>query len=329
MGLAPLEGIAVNWFLFTFMLLKPPGVDGAGDDRPTVIVVTGAEGTPEYGREFATWSGRWETAAEKGGARFLGFGCEPAGDLSDRDRLRQTLADAENGSEHELWLVLIGHGTFDGREAKFNLRGPDVSATGLAAWLAPIQRPVAVINCASSSGPFLQALAAPGRVVITATKSGYEQNFTRFGDALSRAITDPAADFDKDGQTSLLEAYLAASRQTQETYRLEGRLATEQALLDDNGDAVGTRADLFRGLRPAHEPIRNAISDGSRAHQWHLVRNFDEADSSPAFRKQRDALELAVIQLRDQKEGLNPADYRRQFESLLLELAKLYERSRD
>ena len=98
--------------------------------------------------------------------------------------------------------MLIGHGTFNGKEAKFNLRGPDLSATNLAEWLAPVERPVAVIDTSSASGPILNELSKPGRVIITATRSGYEQNYTRFGQFFSKAISDSKADLDKDGQVS-------------------------------------------------------------------------------------------------------------------------------
>src|ERR1019366_7106008 len=128
---------------------------------------------------------------------------------------------------------------YDGHSTKFNLRGPDISATDLAAALKPCLRPLAVIDCASASGPFINALSGPNRVIITATRSGSEVNATRFGGYLAKAIADPAADLDKDGQTSLLEAFLLASRETQQFYREAGRLATEHALLDDNGDGLG------------------------------------------------------------------------------------------
>ena len=155
-----------------------------------------------------------------------------------------------------MWLVLIGHGTFDGKEARFNLRGPDVSADELALWLKPFRRPLAVIDTASCSAPFLNLLSATNRVIITATRSGNEQNFTRFGQYLAQALTDPEANLDKDGQVSLLEAFLTASHQAAEFYKLQGRLVTEHALLDDNGDGLGTPADWFRGLRAIKRPKR-------------------------------------------------------------------------
>src|SRR5213076_1421481 len=133
----------------------------------------------------------------------------------------------------------LGHGTFDRRSAKFNLRGADLSADELAKWLAPVHRPLVVIDAASASGPFIKALSGPDRVIVTATRSGDEQNATRFGGFLADAVSDPLADLDKDGQTSLLEAFLVAAKRVDASYTEAGLLATEHALLDDNGDGLG------------------------------------------------------------------------------------------
>ena len=100
---------------------------------------------------------------------------------------------------------------------------PGCPAAELAVWLKPFRRPLAVINTASCSAPFLNLLSAANRVVITATRSGYEQNYTRFGQYLAEALADPGADLDKDGQVSLLEAFLTASHQAAEFYKVQGR----------------------------------------------------------------------------------------------------------
>ena len=293
-------------------------------DQPTVVVVVGAAGSEEYGRQFTLWAERWQRAAETGGARCLTVGLESSNGQSDRQRLQGLLRRESLSGRGEFWLLLIGHGTFDGRSAKFNLRGPDVSAGELKEWLSEVDRPTAVINCASASGPFLRTLSAEGRIVISATKSGFEQNFARFGDYLSQTITDPAADLDKDGQTSLLEAFLSASHRTQEFYRVEGRLPTEHALLDDNGDALGSRADWFRGLRAIRDAGNGKALDGLRSHQRHLVRSRRERQLSAEQRRRRDELELAVIQLRRSKSQQTEQAYFQQLERLLLQLADLY-----
>ncbi len=296
-----------------------------GSVRPTVIVVVGASGADQYASEFAEWAGRWRQACEKSDARFTAIGLEDRPDPTDCNDLQAALAKEASQTVTPLWLVLIGHGTYDGRTARFNLRGPDVSAEELAAWLEPISRPVAIINTASSSAPFLNKLSRPGRVVVTATKSGFEQNYARFGQFLTEAIIDPDADLDKDGQTSLLEAFLNASYQTGEFYGAEGRLATEHALLDDNGDGLGTPADWFRGIRPVQRARDDAELDGYRAHQFCLLPSQAETDMPPALRAERDRLEIEVMRLRDARDSLAEDEYFARLEALLYQIARIYE----
>jgi len=298
----------------------------SANDAPTAIVATGAPGTKEYAKQFGEWSAQWKKACDAGGVRLVSIGqSELAEDRpTDKQRLIDALKATPTRSAHPLWIVLLGHGTFDGRAAKFNLRGPDVSADELAEWLRGFERPVVVVNAASASAPFLKALTAPDRVVITATKSGYEQNYARFGGLFSDAIADPKSDLDKDGQTSMLEAFLVASRGVDAFYAAENRLATEHALLDDNGDGLGTRSDWFRGIRPVKRASKVAQPDGYRAHQLHLVPSEFERHLPADLRQRRDALELRVLQLRDAQDQMTEDAYLTRVEPLLIELAKVY-----
>lgn len=297
----------------------------ASDDKASVLVVVGAEGTAEYGAMFRAWSENWRAAAEKGSAGFHSIGIDPAAIANDRDLLRERLAvEAIANTSEPLWLVLVGHGTYDGREAKFNLRGPDLTPGDLAGWLRPAKRPVVVINCASASAPFLNALSGRNRVIITATRSGHELNFARFGQYLSEAIADPKADLDKDDQVSVLEAFLTASSRTAEYYRSRAQLATEHALLDDTGDELGTPSDWFRGVHAIKRAKDGAPVDGVRAHQIHLVASNREKAIPPEVRQRRDQLELEVARLRDRKGQLAEDAYFARLEPLLLELARLY-----
>ena len=295
------------------------------EPRASVVIVVGAEGAAEYAARFRQWAGRWEEAAKRGNADFVQIGLDESGQTSDRERLQQWLAKNAAPCPEPLWLILIWHGTFDGKTARFNLRGPDVSAAELANWLKPHNRHTAIINCASSSGPFLNELSGPNRVVITATKSGFEYNFARFGDYLSAAMTNPAADLDKDEQTSLLEAFLLASSGVREFYASEGRLATEHALLDDNGDHLGTPPDWFQGVHAVKTPKDGASADGLLAAQMHLVRSRGEEQLAPAVRSRRDEIEQDLARLRARRPQLAEDEYLKLLEPLVIELARLYE----
>lgn len=295
----------------------------ATDDRPCVVVVVGAPGTPEYATQFRRWAELWRTAAQKGNAQAVVVGLDKEGAVNDRDRLRSALAEKPDGKE-PVWLVLIGHGTYDGREAKFNLRGPDVSDAELAEWLTPVKRPVALLDCSSGSSPFLNRLSAPNRVIVTATRSGHELNFARLGQYLAEAIGNPDADLDKDGQVSLLEAFLTASGHVNEFYKSQARLATEHALLDDNGDRLGTPAEWFRGVRATRRAKDGAPLDGLRAHQFHLIPSERERAMPAETRQKRDEIELAVAALREKKDKVSADEYYEQLEKLMVELAKIY-----
>lgn len=311
---------AIACWVALLVLIFPRGAGAAG----TVIIVTGAPGGAEFADGLAKQSSAWREAAQKGDARVveIGVGGEDA-KISDAEKLRTTLTSEKPDGQDALWLVLNGHGTWDGKIARFNLRGPDVSADDLADWLKPINRPAAIINTASSSAPFMAKLAAPGRIVITATRSGSEQNLTRFGKYLTAVLTDKAADLDTDGSVSLLEAFLAASRKTTEFYQTESRLATEHALIDDNGDGLGTPADWFKGLRAAKKSDKNAVTDGAAARHFYLIPPVSEKQWPPEKIKQRTQLEARLAALREEKAAMKGDDYYAQVEVLLLELARL------
>jgi hypothetical protein len=296
----------------------------AADDRPSVLIVVGAAGSPEYAAQFRKWTEQWKQTATKSGAELTIIGETKEEGASDLDRLRAFLAQKAGDGQKPLWIVLIGHGTYDGREAKFNLRGPDVTDLQFSEWLTPIKRPVALLDCTSASAPFLNRLSGPNRVIVTATRSGNEINFARLGEYLAGAIADPSADLDKDGQVSLLETFLTASKRVGEYYRTHAQLATEHALLDDNGDRLGTPADWFRGVHATRRAKDGAPLDGIRAHQFHLIPSDRERGMSEADRQRRDQLEQSLAALREQKSKLGEEEYYKQIEPLLVELARIY-----
>jgi len=304
------------------------------DDKPTVIVVVGVDGTPEYGATFAKSADAWADAAKRGGANLVVIGrdkIDSTKDVTDetldidKSKLHNAVLEALKEKSAPLWLVFLGHGTFDGKEAKFNLRGADVSDQELTNWFKPNTRPLAFIDCSSSSAPFLNKMSGRGRVVITATRTGQELNYARFGEYFAAAIGSPAADIDKDGETSLLEAFLAASHGVAEFYKGEGRIMTEHALLDDNGDALGITADWFQGVRATEKAKDGKPVDGPRAHQWALIRSPAEAALPAEVRAQRDEIELKLEALRGIKTTLDEDEYYTELDGLLVGLAKIYQ----
>ncbi len=292
-------------------------------DEAAVIIAVGASGEEAYADDFAKWAASWQQAAAAGKARVQTIGAG-AGEKDALARLRAAVVAEAKEDTSPIWLVLLGHGTFDGRDGKFNLRGDDVAASEIAAWLKECTRPVVVVCGFSASGAFLKPLSAPGRVIVTATKSGAENNFARFGGYFAEAVADPGADLDHDGQTSVLEAWLAAAQRTAEFYKTEGRIATEHSLLEDNGDGLGTPAEWYSGLRVVKKPKDGKAPDGLRASQFALVPSAAERGLSPELRAQRDALETELAKLREAKATLPEKEYFAKLEALLLQLARLY-----
>ncbi|WP_437194293.1 hypothetical protein [Planctomicrobium sp. SH527] len=302
--------------------LLAAGEPAAQEYRGDLLIVVGSTGEPDYSRQFQEWTENWKAVATAGQIRIQQLGGDDAtGTLPE---IEQAIRPLHNNSQLPLWIVLIGHGTFDGRNSRFNLPGNDLAPATLNEWLAPISRPIGVICCFSASAPFLQTLAAPNRVVISATNSGSDVNFSRFGGYLAAALNDPSADLDKDGQTSLLEAFLLGSAQTQEFYSGDGRIPTEHPVLDDNGDGRPVPPEGFEGLQPVQrkdDPQR--LPDGFIAHQWHLRASDADATLSPEAIAKRNTLELQIARLRVQKKDLSEAEYDTRLEVLLVEMAKL------
>ena len=294
-------------------------------EPPVVAVVVGAAGQPEYGKAFDSWADRWEAAAGAAGAAYVAIGREDEGDLTDREQLEKFLAEHKAASPAPLWLILVGHGTYFRETAKFNLRGPDITSKELAQWLDAVERPVVVINSFSSSGAFLADLKAPQRVIVTATQSGAEQNYARFGEYLSKAIADASADLDHDKQVSLLEAFLSASGQVQQFYEDDARLATEHALLEDNADGLGTPATFFRGVRAVRKAKDDAPLDGSLAARTVLIPGNVDRGFTPAQLARRREIEAEIDRVRKLKGVLDDELYYKELQPWLVLLAELYE----
>ncbi len=315
-----------GWLLGLAILMLPLWTfPSQAVETPSIITVLGASGEDAYSTNFLSQVRQWKSISAESHARLVEIGTDSNPKTNDLTALGDTLRLEPKDGADPLWLILIGHGTFDGHDARFNLRGPDLSAAQLAAWLQPFRRIVVVIDTTSGSAPFINTLSATNRVIISATKSGNELNFARFGQYLAEALSNPASDLDHDGSISLLEIFLAAAARVREFYQTENRLVTEHALIDDNGDQKGTPAEWFRGVRVTQAPKDGSKPDGLLANRIFLKPDPSEQNWTPEVRAGRDRLEDAIQELREKKSAMAETEYLKKLETLLLELAEIYE----
>jgi hypothetical protein len=220
-------------------------------------------------------------------------------------------------ADDDFALILIGHGSFDGVEYKFNLVGPDITAAKIAAVCDRIEaKRQLVVDTTSASGGALQVLERPGRAVITATKSGTEKNSTVFVRYWVEALQDPAADADKSDSISAMEAFTYAAKKTAAFYDSQKRLATEHAVFNDVGRGEAVRAA--------------GNGQGALMSSFTLVRlgTSQQAASDPAKRAllhKKEELEQEIDTLKYQKAAMDPDDYKKQLTGALVELAKVQE----
>ena len=284
------------------------------DPNKFAVIVTGAGGETVYTKQFEQWTTELQTALSD----HYGFGAEHTKVVPNAtaEEVKRTFAQLKTqlDANNVVFVFLIGHGSFDGKESKFNLVGPDLSASDYNALLASLPtRRVVVFNMSSASGEFAKSLSAKGRIVITATKSGQESNATRFPGFFIAALNAKDADADQDGHISVLEAFVYANRLTADFYTRAGRLATEHALLEDNGDGVGhEKAEAGEGLL-ARATYLDSLS-------------LDEAAASAAtgrLVKERTRLEAEIEQLIARKQNMPEPEYEASLEKLFIELAKI------
>ena len=321
---------------------ESPDSGDAGDDRPLeaeIILILGARGSEEFDEVFAQSRHSLLGAARMAPAKMhlidvgqeknenAGEDAPPAetGDAGTmKSRLVKVFEDLDRDGTLPLWIIMIGHGSYDSVDAKFNLEGPDISSVELSGLLEGITRPTAIVLGFSSSSPFIKPLSGANRVILSATKSGYEMNYARFGHYFADAFTNPEADFDKDDQTSLLEAFIHAAATTRNFYESENRLLTETALIEDNGDGLGTPADWFNGLFIEKDAADGSQTDGLLAHRIILIPSELERSLSLEDRDTRNSLESELRALRKIKSSLTPEEYRSKLENIIGRIARIY-----
>jgi hypothetical protein len=299
-------------------VVVPPAVSA---EQRYAVIVSGAAGGPDYASQYAEWTAALrETLVERfdlDPSRVFvlteGAGNAQAATAANvravfgmlRERMRP---------DDLLFTLFIGHGTFDGLDAKFNLPGPDMEAAEWAALLNPLPGHLVVVNTTAASFPFLERLAAPRRIVITATGAEPQRFDTVFPEYFIAALRDEAADIDKNGRISIWEAFAAAAGGVRRHYQQRGQLSTERALLDDNGDGIGREA--------AAQGADGALA--SRTYLGAAMPGAPPTDEVLVDLLQRQAsLAAEIEELQLKKVFMSPEEYAREFERAMLALARV------
>ena len=304
---------ALAWLLAACALLGSQAVRA----DTWFLTVAGLGGEPDYEQRFRTLAADLDRTFRSAGAT------SHVTTLSGPDATRAQLAKAlraiadQAKAEDDFVLILVGHGSFDGQQYKFNLVGPDISAAELAQLCnrVPSRRQL-IVNTTSSSGASVAALARRNRAVITATKSGTEKNATVFARYWLEALQDPTADVNKNESISALEAFQFADRKTAAFYESEKRLATEHAVIEDTGKKEAVRTTSAEN------------GEGLLATNFILLRlgAAQKAANDPAKRAlldKKEELERKIDLLKYQKAAMTNDDYKKQLSDALLELARV------
>ncbi len=285
------------------------------------VIISGASGGEKYAEQMRDWrEGLRSAMVDRYGfkpehVRLLVDEAATSGERGTAENVRRVFAEMKKaGTRDDLVLVvLLGHGTYDGDVAKFNLVGPDLTARDWTSILAGVPGRLALVNTTAASFPFLEALTAKGRVVITATDSAAQKYATVFPEYFVKAIREASTDLDKNGRTSLFEVFTVASASVKQHYEQKGQLATERAVLDDNGDGKGVEA-LAEG------------PDGGVARLSYLDAEPAAESANPelaALAKRRRTLEMQAEEHKQLKGVMPDAEWNSQFEKLMLELAQV------
>ena len=295
-----------------------------------VLIITGAAASQEIRRRFWQWSASLHDILSRDygynqDSITLLFDDGAVGSESDfridgssrREDIESTigLLSSQLNAGDQLSIVMIGHGSSTDDSAKFNIVGPDITGVEFAALLQTFnQQDLVIINTISAGYEFSRSLSARGRVVLSATRSRAERYDPMFAQYLIDALDSRAGDRDKNERISVLEAYIFASQSVLTWYSDQGRLPTERAVLDDNGDGVFS-------LEPG-----SGIGDGALAEiaYFDLSRATETKQSAEAQRLHTEMqnLERSIFLLRGQKANYLEEDYWQQLETLLIELAR-------
>lgn len=304
--------------LFVLLATLAVPVTSVAENR-WALIISGASGGEKYAEQMATWRNdlraalvdRYQFKPEF--VKILVDEAATSGERGSAENVRKLFAEVKKSSSKDdfVFIILLGHGTFDGNVAKFNLVGPDMTAKDWTDLLNGVQGRVALVNTTEASFPFLETLTSKGRVVITATDSAAQKYATVFPEYFVKAMKEASTDLDKNGRTSIFEVFTAASAAVKQHYEQRGQLTTERALLDDNGDGKGREAS-------AEGP------DGGIARIAYLDSEVVNTSANPELAelmRRRRALEQQAEEHKELKGVMPEAEWQKTFEKLMLDLA--------
>jgi len=260
------------------------------------LIVAGLGGQPDYAERFEQQASSLAAAARASvpadNVRLLSGAAATSEAI---ESALQELASATAAAD-SVAVFLLGHGSYDGEQYKFNVPGADLDGARFAELLEQLNAgSVLVVNATSASGAVLEDWAGEGRTVITATRSGAERNATRFGEYWAQALAADGADINKNGIITAREAFDFTERSVADSYDEEGALATEHPQLSGDG-----------------------------AERFAAARLVPRAVATPAQREltaQLEALEEQIAELRERRDALPEDEYLNQLQTLLVELA--------
>ena len=290
-----------------------------------VVIVSGASGAEKYAEQQKRWRTELTVFLTSNfsvpDANIAVLDEESTGtSQATAHNVRRLLGDFRRRVTRDdtLMLVLLGHGTFDGADAKFNLVGPDLNAPEWKEAVEGIAGRMVIVNTTEASYPFLEELSRAGRVIITATDSAQQRFATVFPEYFIRSLADASSDLDKNGRISLWEAFASASAGVKQHYEQRGQLSTERPLLDDNGDRVGREADA-----PGEDGVM------ARAMYFDAERTSTSTDPAVAdLERARQSLERRLEDLKARKSAMSEEQYQTELEAILIELARVAQKIR-
>ena len=286
-----------------FGLAAGVGVAAPAHAELYYLIVGGLGGEATYTEQFAKDTEALATVARRTTSQnrvivLKGEGATREALTNALESLRTRAKAADN-----VVVMLVGHGSYDGELYKMNLPGPDMDGDEFAKLLSAVPaKSQLVVNTTSASGAVLEKWAHDGRTLITATRSGFERNATRFAQYFAAALAAGSADINKNGAITAQEAFDYASRSVADSFTKDGALATEHPQI------AGGAATRFTVARLASAGPAEPVSTNPEV---------------AALVAQREKLDSDIEDLRGRRESMASDAYLAELQKLLVQLAEV------